>query len=223
MAFSYSPKIVTDGLVLYLDAGNSLSYPGSGTTWTDLSRSRTNAVLNNGPTFSNGSIVFDGVDDYVNLPPYTINGYSYTYEVVGKFGNTSTYIMDHETPRIVLGVSPDGTGNMYTYNKIAYYPNGPSWEAFGTYPMGDNLFHIITYTIDNGTMKAYLDGVQSGNTANGASVYIGTSSTPVTLMSRYSVSNFKSGTLASFKIYNRALTSQEVQQNYNALKTRFGL
>jgi hypothetical protein len=68
MAFYYSPKIVTDGLVLYLDAGNQLSYPGSGTTWTDLSRSQTNGTLVNGPTFNTGSlgsIVFDGVDDFL--------------------------------------------------------------------------------------------------------------------------------------------------------------
>ena len=63
-------SIVTDGLVLYLDAGNYLSYPGSGTVWEDLSSGGNNGTLTNGPTYSSdnaGSIVFDGVDDYVNL------------------------------------------------------------------------------------------------------------------------------------------------------------
>ena len=67
MAFNYSPKIVTDGLVLCLDAGNPNSYPGSGNTWKDLSRGRNNGTLVNGPTFSGangGSLVFDGVNDY---------------------------------------------------------------------------------------------------------------------------------------------------------------
>jgi len=67
--FSHSPKIVTDGLVLALDAGNTKSYPGSGTTWFDRSGNARNGTLTNGPTFSSangGSIVFDGVDDYVS-------------------------------------------------------------------------------------------------------------------------------------------------------------
>jgi hypothetical protein len=64
MAFNYSPKIIQDGLVLYLDAANTKSYPTTGTTWTDLSRSGNNGTLINGPTFNSGnggSIVFDGV------------------------------------------------------------------------------------------------------------------------------------------------------------------
>jgi len=70
MAFSYSPKIATDGLVLCLDAANNRSYPGSGTAWTDLSRGGNNGALTNGPTFNSangGSIVFDGTNDYVQV------------------------------------------------------------------------------------------------------------------------------------------------------------
>ena len=69
MAFNYSPNIITDGLVLYLDAANTKSYPGSGTTWRDLSKSQLNGTLTNGPTFNSangGSIVFDGTNDYVD-------------------------------------------------------------------------------------------------------------------------------------------------------------
>ncbi len=63
------PNIITNGLILELDAANRKSYPGSGTTWTDLSGNGNTGTLTNGPTFSSangGSIVFDGVDDYVN-------------------------------------------------------------------------------------------------------------------------------------------------------------
>ena len=73
--FANNAPIVTDGLVFYVDAGNSNSYPGSGTTWTDLAGSN-DGTLTNGPTFDSGnggSIVFDGTDDYVNfLPNLTI-------------------------------------------------------------------------------------------------------------------------------------------------------
>ncbi len=64
------PDIVTNGLVLHLDAANSKSYLGSGTTWNDLSGNGNNATLTNGPSFSNsnrGSIVFDGTNDYAEL------------------------------------------------------------------------------------------------------------------------------------------------------------
>ena len=71
MAFSYSPKIIVDGLVLYLDAANSYSYVSGSLNWNDLSRSQTSGSLINGPTFNSGnggSIVFDGADDYVVIP-----------------------------------------------------------------------------------------------------------------------------------------------------------
>jgi hypothetical protein len=68
MASSIAPNIVTDGLVMYLDAANTKSYPGSGTTWNDLSGNSNNGTLINGPTFNpNGGIDFDGTDDYINF------------------------------------------------------------------------------------------------------------------------------------------------------------
>ena len=71
----YSPRIVTSGLVLALDAAERLSYPRTGTTWRDLSGNNNNGTLTNGPTFNagnQGSIVFDGVDDYVGIPHTSI-------------------------------------------------------------------------------------------------------------------------------------------------------
>jgi len=74
MAGNVAPNTVTDGLVLYLDAANTRSYPGTGTTWSDLSRGGNNGSLINGPTFNGGnggSIVFDGTNDSVNLQQST--------------------------------------------------------------------------------------------------------------------------------------------------------
>ena len=70
MGLSHSPRIVTDGLVFCVDAANKRSYPGVGTTWTDLTANKNNGTLTNGPTFDSangGSIVFDGTNDYVDL------------------------------------------------------------------------------------------------------------------------------------------------------------
>ena len=66
MAIFGGPNVIDNGLVLSLDAGNVKSYPGSGTIWYDKSGNNNNGTLTNGPTFSGGSIVFDGVDDYVD-------------------------------------------------------------------------------------------------------------------------------------------------------------
>ena len=71
MSLSHSPSIVTSGLVLCLDAANTRSYPGSGTSWYNLAGTINTGVLTNGPTYGStnlGSIVFDGVDDYVDMP-----------------------------------------------------------------------------------------------------------------------------------------------------------
>jgi hypothetical protein len=76
MSFVHSPKIITDGLVLALDAGNTKSYTSGSTTWFDKSGNANNGTLTNGPTFSSangGSIVFDGVDDYIEITPRNTN------------------------------------------------------------------------------------------------------------------------------------------------------
>ena len=96
------PHIATDGLVLYLDAANIKSYPGSGTTWSDLSGNNNSGTLTNGPTFSTGSlgsIVFDGTDDYLNIPDstamqvgdvFTINAWIFPTNLNARYGVFST-------------------------------------------------------------------------------------------------------------------------------------
>ena len=91
MAVSAGPKIVKDGLVLCLDAGNSESYPGSGTTWTDLSGNGNNGTLTNGPTFNTGSlgsISFDGINDYCDVGNTLTNGF--TEMTISVFAKTIT-------------------------------------------------------------------------------------------------------------------------------------
>lgn len=79
MSGNVAPKIVTDGLILYLDAGNTKSYSGSGTTWTDISRGGNNGTLTNGPTYNSGNggfISLDGTNDSVTIPK-SLNGFTY--------------------------------------------------------------------------------------------------------------------------------------------------
>ena len=92
MSLNHSPKIVTDGLVLCLDAASRKSYPGSGTTWFDRSGNGNNGTLTNGPTFSSdngGSIVFDGTNDYVNCGT-TLGNFGTSNFTINFFFKTST-------------------------------------------------------------------------------------------------------------------------------------
>jgi hypothetical protein len=112
MAFNYSPRIVTDGLVLYLDAANPRSYPGSGTTWSDLSRGGNNGVLTNGPTFNsanNGSIVFDGTNDFIQCSNRTTINLGLTIETVIKTtSSTSTKSYIGDASNNVVGDTTNG-------------------------------------------------------------------------------------------------------------------
>jgi hypothetical protein len=93
MALSRGPKIVTNGLVLAVDAADKNSYKGSGTTWKDVSGNAYNGTLTNGPTFSNvnrGVIVFDGVDDYADFGNVLASLTNLTLECFVKFGTQST-------------------------------------------------------------------------------------------------------------------------------------
>jgi hypothetical protein len=224
MAFSYSPKIVTEGLVLYLDAANPYSYVSGSTSWNDLSRSQTNGTLVNGPTYSSanlGSIVFDGVDDYVDttynqqLNDFTIGVWfnaNSTSEAAGR-------LLDKDYINGTwLGKNPVGTVNSWgggvrevsaPYGIYLTLLDG-QWNYLVSIRSGTT--HIL---YGNGITNTISNTVSSTIT-NPSIVRLGTENTTPG-------SSFYKGNIASAQIYNRALTAQEVLQNYNATKTRFGL
>jgi len=151
MGLSHSPRIVTNGLVLCLDAGNRQSYPGSGTTWTDLSGNGKNGTLTNGPTYTSanvGAIVFDGVDDYVSCSASNIlNNFSYDIWCLPQ----ATHQIDTEQTSGVVGVegqryligpqfvaSPDaGSGISVGTNGISVYEHSAGY-------MPPLLSHAVT-------------------------------------------------------------------------------
>ena len=221
MGLSHSPKIVTNGLVLALDAANNKSYPRSGTTWTDLSGNNNTGTLTNGPTFSNangGSIVFDGVDDYVitsaiveaatNSNLQTICGW-----MIGDgslFGSNS-----NSTGQFHLKVSL--ISNVLTY-RVSYY-GGAGVE-------GDDTVSVTSRSANNIVIVK--------TAAEKYDVYFNASKvlSQVTKKANVSVNfypgyyyggSWNGGTVSNYSIYNRALTASEVLQNYNATKSRFGL
>jgi hypothetical protein len=231
MAFNYSPKVVTDGLVLYLDAANPKSYPGSGTAWRDISRSGNNGTLTNGPTFNNGnggSIVFDGVNDYITVSTTPINTVLTNEITIETFINSNNL-----TNYIVIGGGQDNTLYRYT----AAFNSGLFNNKFGfdleatlgqvrlsttsTYSTGVWIHLIGTY--DGTTAKFYVNTIledidtgTSGNIVDFDSIILGRDID-------FGIGRLFNGKMALYRIYNRALSAQEIQQNYNATKTRFGL
>jgi len=237
-----NPAVITDGLVLNLDAGNPLSYTGSGTTWTDLSASATNAALTNGPTYgnsNNGFITFDGVNDYgLVTNPATLRNQNFTVSlwILPETQNQAlTSLADFEHSNAGGGAlngwviqSEDATTNRFYY--ITYY-TGSSFQPVGNFGAGKGLqvttgvWQNLTYTKSGTTVTGYRNGIQiytataaSGTVSYTAGKNFAVAGTVVAALGRY----FK-GNISNLQIYNRGLSSSEVVQNFNAIRVRYGL
>ena len=235
MAFNYSPKVVTDGLILALDAANPRSYPGSGTTWTDLSRGGNNGTLTNGPTYSSangGSIVFDGVDDLVTQP-YDMSSMSkFSIEFWAKTYNTGSTSADNNAA--LAGPNVGGTYIRvgFSHNNqivsILMYVNGNESNVFTSIQVPYSEFdelgynHYVCTIQDNDSMNIYFNGELKKTTSIGSTIATGLNSWYQRL-GNYAGAFRWTGEISTCKLYNRKLTSDEILQNYNAQKSRFGL
>jgi len=213
MSFNNGPTIVTNGLVLALDAGDKNSYPGSGTTWSDLAGSN-NGTLINGPTFDSGnggSIVFDGVDDKVTttIPYYTtatINLWVYPIAGFGLF----QYGDSTGTPLCLL----DYTNTDLRVYVIDYYINYPSVLTLNQW---NNICLTLNYSSLQYTL--YINSVLQGNGSIQSSVV----QNGLIILGDHNFRTNGNCKIAATQIYNRVLSASEVLQNYNATKARFGL
>jgi len=226
MASLYGPRIITDGLVCYLDAANTKSYPGTGTIWYDLSGYNHNATLVNGPTYNSnykGAFKFDGADDYA-----TIN---------------STAALTFTTPTIIAFctnntggvIAKGGYGSYWNYgiknitstSFMAINNNGNTTNP-SSFPSISSSFPVCCAVNWDGTnINFYRNGFSGGASSaayspsanNSLFLRIGC------LWNQLTSSNveFYSGSIYSIMIYNRALSLSEINQNYNAIKGRFNL
>jgi hypothetical protein len=235
-----SPPIVTSGLVLNLDAGNTKSYPRSGTVWRDLSGNNNSGSLVNGPTFNSangGSIVFDGVDDFALINnPTTIQNQDFTVSVwinpeVQNAAVISIIDFDHATSPYQGWVmqSEDAITNRYFY--LAWY-DGSQFQPTGGggYGAGKGIqittsaWQNIIYSKNGTTLLGYKNGSQvySGTAGNSNASYVSSRNIRIGGCVAIAGRNFK-GNIPLAQIYNRALSASEILQNYNALKSRFNL
>jgi uncharacterized delta-60 repeat protein len=217
MGINYNPSIVLNGLVLALDAGNTKSYIGSGTTWTDLILNRNSGTLTNGPTYNNtsgGSIVFDGTNDNVSIGT---NGFSF-----GSFAGTlSAWAKTRDRT---------STGTIVSYgssvsNQARFLGVGQSNFYFSGYGSSISASGISTDTWFN--LVGVYDGTNASMYVNGALVSGPTARSWTTVPSNAGIgknvnnSEYWKGDVAQVQIYNRALSAAEIQQNYNAFKSRY--
>ena len=227
-------NIVTNGLVLYLDATNTRSYPGTGTTWSDLSRGGNNGTLINGPTFNSGnggSIVFDGTNDYVDLSSYANNS---LWNSLWPNGLSFNCVIRLASPysfsqRSIFCRSSGSAGdNWFNFsietNRQLRFWIGNYVPAFTTTSLTAGIIYHVILTWDKSNVRYYLNGVLDSTTGNSNVLTTGTATT---LALGSGVSAFAGwefpGSIYNFSVYNRALSSTEIQQNYNATKSRFGL
>jgi len=233
MAINAGPKIVEDGLVFCVDAANKKSYPGAGTTWTDLTANKDNGTLTNmdATNFSNdsaGSLSFDGANELIQfnsttMPsayPFSLSAWIKTttltggdFRTVAAFGNTSN---NHQFA--ILGVDKNTSRARWTVRSGS---SGLNALAIGGSAVNDGTPHfLVGVSASASDHRIYLDGV-----------LIGTSTTSLTTPSyntfnvgalqRSSTIQFFDGNIYLIHFYNRALSASEVLQNYNATKWRF--
>jgi hypothetical protein len=222
MACNYQNKIVSNGLVLCLDAADKKSYPGSGTVWTDRSGNGNNGTLINGPTFSGangGSLAFDGTNDYVDTPPiiasnsfFTISSWVYLASGAGNYPMIAS-VKSAGSSFFGIKIGSNGAVGFNLYL-------GPSIQTTNqNLPLINTWYNAVA--IYDGAAKVYVNSILLSQTSLGASagfpegVWIGNGSL-------YG-NNFWKGNIAQYSIYNRALTPQEIKQNFNATRGRFGI
>ena len=221
-AFS-SEDVVRDGLVLWLDANDKTSYPGTGTVWRDLSLESVDGTLVNGPTFNSdngGSVVFDGIND--------------------KATTLSNYVFGTGSFTISAWFKPNGSQiNNASILSLASAQSTANWQLSFRY---DNLgFFLDITTLISSTYKANdtwtnVNFVRESTSSNGFKIYInGVLNTTATVTNDLSDlvgynlavnrgnNAFFNGNISNTLIYNRALSAQEVVQNFNAIKPRFGI
>ena len=225
-------NIITNGLVLNLNAANPRSYapPYTGTTWNDLSGNGNNGTLTNGPTFNSsngGSIVFDGVDDYVLCPKQNtlVNTTRFTIGAWMKRNLSNSLVVVDQ----VESLSNDVSFELWSDGN-AYFEVGNGSNSYGYINNTSTNWQYLMMVFDgslvgnSNRLKGYINGMQQTLVFNGSiPSTTGTVNTNLNIGSYPPNNNYSNGNISQVLLYNRALTAQEISQNFNATRARFGI
>jgi hypothetical protein len=249
MAFHYSPNIVTDGLILCYDPANTKSFVSGSTSIFDLSQNKYDGQLINGPAYSGvnyGTISLDGTDDRINIP----NLGNITDGTVSVWVRNNLEIQTGSSANLILELTSGTTilNQSFTlvFGNVAFAPTRV--ELFTIYVRADlpaggagnytaaNLpitgstipvgWHNIVVARDSSGTRVYFDNVLLGTPSQGDNITTITTSQVPFSIGAWNVNKFGrvlNGLFSHAMIYNRSLTTAEVNRNYQALKNRFGL
>jgi len=234
MGIYSGPLNPVDGLVLYLDASNNASYSGSGNTWYDLSGNSNKATFADSPSFQSlpqSYFNFDGVNDYMTIVRSSSMSptSALTQEVWFNFSivpNVAIFI------GLQYGTSTNNTYALWKDSSLLYggvnTSGSFSYIGIGTSYMSGNKWHHFVHTYDGSAQKLYLDGVLLNSANISGSIQYDANNTRVLIGADDNGSGYNtgasyphSGKLNQVRIYNRALSSEEVIRNYNAQKKRY--
>jgi hypothetical protein len=215
--------VVTTGLQLYLDAGNASSYSGSGTAWNDLSGNGRNGTLTNGPTYSSdngGSIVFDGINDLVQCTgSLTVtaatfvtwirrNGNQGQYDGILFSRSTNTTGMDFQVSN-QLGYTWNDAGNTY------------GWQSGLILP--DATWCMVAVSVTSTAATAYLCQTSGITTATNTVSHASSLINDIKIGQDEFGTRYFTGNIATAMIYDIALTAEQISQNFQADRSRFGV
>jgi hypothetical protein len=218
MSVFAGPEIVNSGLVLSLDAGNTKSYPGSGTTWTDLSGNARNATKggSQSPTYPSwnpaGYFEFTGGVNGDNYSRFTVTTPAMTALTVFTYHYSTQaggHVLRHTTESMQIG--PDGYTAGLLYNDVAC----SRLDTLNTW-----ISDALTF---NGTvLRGYRNGVQYSTVTRGSTATIAGGTLNIGSRSDNYAAHYV-GRIAMVMIYSQVLSAAEIQQNFNALRGRFGI
>jgi len=224
MGIAYNTSIVMNGLVMYLDAANSRSYSGSGTSWYEISGSGSTATLSNSPTFSsinNGGFIFNGSNQYATVP--TASRFDFS---TGSTTVTAWFKLTSSGYNCIVS-KRNGTGfQLYSLSGKLYADGaGTAGKSSSQSVNTGNIFYgAVVYDRASSLMRLYINGVEDGNVA--------LDSTTLTDVAGVNIgratlgggsSDYFNGTIYQVQLYNRALSAAEIKTNYNAFRKRYGL
>jgi len=239
MACNSGPDIIEDGLVLCLDAANINSYPKSGATWSDLAGNGNHGALqnmeNNFDAGNKRSLTFDGSNEKVNCgtflsdaqdalsicvwfkPSYVPSGSQSSFRLVSRFVGTG-----NTAGKVILDTNDGfGNGNGARF-QVTNSSNTVYRASVGSVLETKWLFYVGTFSQANSKIKIYKNAQELASTNTSGT--IGAYNYPWTLgedNTTVSAQEWFDGNMASVSIYNRALTADEVRQNYEATVGRY--
>lgn len=230
-------NIIRTGLVLNLDASTPESYPGSGNTWYDLSGNNRHGTLNNSPAFNTiagGALSFNASNTYVSLGNIGTIGNFQTIEVWFYSTSVTNYKNICDMNYNTYFPNQGNAGPRLEQSSVATLNSGWAWSGNTSnnsiyqgqataYTLYANNWYNAIFVNNNGTVTAYLNNIAI-STSGSPNGFI-TTYADVNIGRGFSLdsSRYFGGYISIFRIYNRALTSLEVEQNYNIQKGRFGL